>query len=214
MNNNNITNINMANKKVLNFIKSVLYLRDGVIKGYEKKFDEAIKLYESKKIEKQTTLTSIIYGLRYKPQLDKSLKALQKYTTYEPAIGIKTTGSVYNPDRKDKQFHIVSKITLDVEYTSGKKKIQTRVNKEIFSESRIITAKTLTDAKNIMLAGIKDDYNVEESWRRSTANKIDFVSVIPLKQDTFKSGVSTMRMKDIGTNILNYDSVKEFKDFL
>ena len=65
-----------------------------------------------------------------------------------------------------------------------------------------------------MLAGIKDDYNVEESWRRSTANKIDFVSVIPLKQDTFKSGVSTMRMKDIGTNILNYDSVKEFKDFL
>ena len=34
MNNNNITNINMANKKVLNFIKSVLYLRDGVIKGY------------------------------------------------------------------------------------------------------------------------------------------------------------------------------------
>ena len=49
MNNNNITNINMANKKVLNFIKSVLYLRDGVIKGYEKKFDEAIKLYKSKK---------------------------------------------------------------------------------------------------------------------------------------------------------------------
>ena len=102
MNNNNITNINMANKKVWNFIKSILYLRDGVIKGYEKKFDEAIKLYESRKIEKQTSLTSIIYGLRYKPQLDKSLKALQKYTTYEPAIGIKTTGSVYNPDRKDK----------------------------------------------------------------------------------------------------------------
>ena len=88
------------------------------------------------------------------------------------------------------------------------------MNKEVFSESRIITAKTLTDAKNIMLAGIKDDYNVEESWRRSTTNKIDFISVIPLKQDTFKSGVSTMRMKDIGTNILNYDSVKEFKDFL
>ena len=84
----------------------------------------------------------------------------------------------------------------------------------MFSESRIITAKTLTDAKNIMLAGIKDDYNVEEAWWRSTTNKIDFISVIPLKQDTFKSGVSTMRMKDIGTNILNYDSVKEFKDFL
>ena len=206
--------INMANKKVLNFIKSVLYLRDGVIKGYEKKFDEAIKLYESRKIEKQTTLTSIIYGLRFKPQLDKSLKALQKYTTYEPAIGIKKTGTVYNPDRKNKRFHIVASVTLKVEYFSGKKKKQTKINNERFSESRIITSKTLLDAKKIMLEGIKDDYNVEDSWRRSTVIKVEFVSVIPLKQDTFKSGVSTMRMKDIGTNILNYDSVKEFKDFL
>ena len=122
----------MANKKVLNFIKSVLYLRDGVIKGYEKKFDEAIKLYESRKIEKQTTLTSIIYGLRYKPQLDKSLKALQKYTTYEPAIGIKKTGTVYNPERKDKQFHIVSKITLDVEYTSEKRRNKQELIKKYF----------------------------------------------------------------------------------
>ena len=65
-----------------------------------------------------------------------------------------------------------------------------------------------------MLAGIKDDYNTEESWRRSTVSKLDFISVIPLKQEIYKSGVSTMRMKDIGTNILNYDSVKEFKDFL
>ena len=52
--------INMTNKKFLNFIKSVNYLRDDVIKGYEKKFDEAIKLYENRKIEKQTTLTTII----------------------------------------------------------------------------------------------------------------------------------------------------------
>ena len=36
--------VNMANKKTLNFIKSILYLRDGVIKVHEKKFDEAIKL--------------------------------------------------------------------------------------------------------------------------------------------------------------------------
>ena len=204
----------MANKKVLNFIKSILYLRDGVTKGYEKKFDEAIKLYESRKIEKQNTLTNIIYGLRYKPNLDKALKALQKYSTYEPVIGIKKTGSVYNPDRKDKKFHIVAKVSLDVEYTSGKKKKQTKKNKEIFSESRVITAKTLTDAKNIMLKDIKDDYNNEESWRRSTAEKVDFVSVVPLKQYTFKSDIKTFRLKDIGTKILNYDSVKEFQGFL
>jgi hypothetical protein len=60
--NNNI----MTNKKVLNFIKSIKYLREDVIKGYEKKFDEAIKLYESRKIEKQTTLTTIINNLRYR----------------------------------------------------------------------------------------------------------------------------------------------------
>ena len=95
-------NINMTNKKVLNFIKSVKYLRDDVIKGYEKKFDEAIKLYENRKIEKQTTLTTIINNLRYKYSVDKGVKALQKYSTYEPAIGIKKTGSVYNPDIKNK----------------------------------------------------------------------------------------------------------------
>ena len=61
-----MSNINMTSKKVLNFIKSIKYLRDDVIKGYEKKFDEAIKLYESRKIEKQTTLTTIINNLRYK----------------------------------------------------------------------------------------------------------------------------------------------------
>jgi hypothetical protein len=35
-----------------------------------------------------------------------------------------------------------------------------------------------------------------------------FVSVLPLKQEAFKSGVSTMRMKDLGTKVLNNDSVK------
>ena len=48
-----------------------------------------------------------------------------------------------------------------------------------------------------MLAGIKDDYNTEESWRRSTVSKLDFISVIPLKQEIYKNGVSTIRMKDL-----------------
>ena len=60
-----------------------------------------------------------------------------------------------------------------------------------------------------MLKDIKDDYNNEESWRRSTAEKVDFVFVMPLKQDTFKYDVKTTRMKDLGTKILNYDSVKK-----
>ena len=48
----------------------------------------------------------------------------------------------------------MAKVSRDVEYTSGKKKKQTKKNKEIFSESRVITAKTLTDAKNMMLSDI------------------------------------------------------------
>ena len=77
-------------------------------------------------------------------------------------IGIKTTGSVYNPDRKDKKFHIVAKVSLDVEYTSGKKKKQTKMNKEVFSESRIITAKTLTEAKNIHSSLTETSYHTRK----------------------------------------------------
>ena len=79
-----MSNINMTSKKVLNFLKSIKYLRDDVIKGYEKKFDEAIKLYESRKIEKQTTLTTIINNLRYKYSVEKGVKALQKYSFMSP----------------------------------------------------------------------------------------------------------------------------------
>ena len=82
-------NNNMTNKKVLNFIKSIKYLRDDVIKGYEKKFDEAIKLYESGKIEKQTTLTTIINNLRYKYSVDKRVKALKNIQPTSPQLELK-----------------------------------------------------------------------------------------------------------------------------
>ena len=95
----------------------------------------------------------------------------------------------------------MAKVSLDVEYTSGKKKKITKKNKEIFLESSVIISKTLADAKNMMLSDIKDDYNNEESWRLSTAEKVDFVSVMSLKHDTFKSDVKTIRMKNIGTKL-------------
>ena len=90
---------------------------------------------------KQTTLTTIINNLRYKYSVEKGVKALQKYSTYEPAIGIKKTGSVYNPDRKDKQFHIMCKITLDVEYLSGKKIIVIKRIKKHFQNLELLTQK-------------------------------------------------------------------------
>ena len=103
----------------------------------------------AKRLKKQTTLTTLISNLRYKYSVEKGVKVLQKYSTYEPAFGIKKTGSAYNPDRKDKQFNIMCKITWDVEYLSGKKNNRYKRNKEMISESRVIIAKTLTDAKKI-----------------------------------------------------------------
>ena len=204
----------MSNKKVLNFIKSIVYLRNDIDKPYLTKFDEAIELYKNRKIEKQTTLMNIINGLKYKKTVEKSLKALKKYTTYQPAIGIKKTGSVFNPERQPKKYHIMAKIKLDVEYLSGKKNSINKHNKEVFTESRVIIAKTITEAKMIMLEDINDEYNVEESWRRTSTDTIDFVSILPLKQEIYKSDITTMRMKQIGTQTLNYDYVKEYKDFL
>ena len=199
------------NKKVLNFVKSIMYLKEDVIPQYVQKFDQAVQLYKDRKIEKSSSLMMIINGLKYKKTVDKSLKALNKYVNYQPVVGIKKAGDIYNPDRKDKKFHILAKVTMNVEYKSGKK---IKVNKEKFTESRVIIAKTKKQALEIMNEDIKDEYDVEESWRRSTTDEVDFVSVLPLNVETIKSDVTTMRMKDIGSNILNYNDINEYKDFL
>ena len=201
-------------KKVLNFIKSIMYLRDDVIPQYVTKFDEAVRLYKNRKIEKSNSLMMIINGLKYKKTVDKSLKSLQKYTTYEPVIGIKKLNSVYNPDRQFKKFHILAKVTMNVKYKSGKQNNKLKVNKETFTESRVIIAKTKNDALDIMKEDIKYEYDIEESWRNSTVDEVDFVSVLPIKQEVYKTDVTTMRMKELGSKILNYNHIKEYKDFL
>ena len=141
MNNNNITNINMANKKVLNFIKSVLYLRDGVIKGYEKKFDEAIKLYESRKIEKQTTLTSIIYGLRYKPQLDKSLKSLQKYSTMNQQSELKKPVQYITQREKINSFILYLKLHYLLNISQEKRRNKLKSIMKYFQNQELLPQK-------------------------------------------------------------------------
>ncbi len=105
-------------------------------------------------------------------------------------------------------------VVLNVKYNSGKKNQKENINNETFRESRVIQATSFAEAKEIMNEKIRDDYNNEESWKRSTVIKTNFVSVLPITQAVMKSDIKTVRMKDLGTNILNYDSVKEFKDFL
>ncbi len=109
-----------------------------------------------------------------------------------------------------KNFHIMCEVLLNVKYNSGKKNQKENINNETFRESRVIKATSFSEAKEIMNEKIRDDYNVEESWRRSTVIKTNFVSVLPITQEVMKSDIKTVRMKDLGTNILNYDSVKEF----
>ena len=55
----------------------------------------------------------------------------------------------------EKRFHIMCKITLDVEYVSGKTNNHNIGNKEMFSVSRVIKANTLSEAKNILFESKK-----------------------------------------------------------
>ncbi len=105
-------------------------------------------------------------------------------------------------------------VVLNVKYNSRKKNQKENINNETFRESRVIQATSFAEAKEIMNEKVRDDYNNEESWKRSTVIKTNFVSVLPITQAVMKSDIKTVRMKDLGTNILNYYSVKEFKDFL
>ena len=70
-------------------------------------------------------------------------------------------------------------VITEVKYKSGKKIV---VNKESFSESKIINAKTITTAKKLMIDYINENYNIEESWRVITVKSIK----IKLKNNKLK----------------------------
>ena len=102
-------------------------------------------------------------------------------------------------------------VVTEVKYKSGKKIV---INKESFSESKIINAKTIITAKKLMIDYINEQYNIEESWRVITVKSIKINSILDVNDPIVKTDVKTMRMKQLGSDILDYDYVKEFKDFL
>jgi hypothetical protein len=61
---------------------------------------------------------------------------------------------------------------------------------------------------------IKDQYNFEESWRVVTTKSVKFNSILDVNDPIILTDVKTMKMKELGTDILNYDYVKEYKEFL
>ena len=54
----------------------------------------------------------------------------------------------------------------------------------------------------------------EESYYVVTVKSIKFNSILDVNDPIVKTDVKAMRMRQLGTDILDYDYVKEFKDFL
>jgi hypothetical protein len=104
-------------------------------------------LYKDRKIEKQSSLLKIIMQLKGDREANKAIYAIKKYSKFNPSIGIKEKGKVLNPERKSKNFHVMGQVILNSNYTRNGKNV---IYKEWFTESRIISAKTLTEAKEIL----------------------------------------------------------------
>jgi hypothetical protein len=101
----------------------------------------------------------------------------------------------------------------EVQYESGKKKKIVKYT-ETFSESRIIAAANITQAKQIMNEEMSDQYNLEESWRIVTLKSVKFNSLLSVDEPIILTEIKTMKMKQLGTEVLDYDFIKEYKDFL
>jgi hypothetical protein len=202
----------MSNKKRLNFLSEVSYLRSKLSKENQKYFDVASKLYTEAKIEKKNSMWNIIFGLMSGEQVKraKAISAIKKFREMKPVIGIKEKGSVYNEARHPKNFHIQANITLRTKYnTENKHKYE-----KVVTESRIVKAYTLSEAK----AEYEDDlnylYNNQDSYYITNVKDIDFVSVLPVKTSAMAAEtIHHMRMRQASQH-MDYNDVKEYKGFL
>lgn len=206
---------NNNNKKFKNFVKSISYLKKSIPKENRKYFDEATSLYIDRKIEKKISLEKIIDALRLNKPKDvkQALLKLSKFKQNIPIKGVKQKGMVYNKERAPKNFHILVDVVTEVKYTKEGKENKV-TSSESFSESKIISAKNVNIAKQLMETYIRNEYNIQESWRVNEVKTIKFNSILSVNDPIVKTDVKTMKLKDIGSNVLNYDYVKEYKDFL
>jgi dihydroxyacetone kinase-like predicted kinase len=113
---------------------------------------------------------------------------------------------------KKQDFKLKTIISDFNEEGEGEKKIVKYT--ETFSESRIIAAANITQAKQIMNEEMSDQYNIEESWRIVTLKSVKFNSLLSVDEPIILTEIKTMKMKQLGTEVLDYDFIKEYKDFL
>lgn len=200
--------------KYLNFVNSLSYLRDKVNKKDKKYFDDATALYVDRKIEKKTTVYKIIDLLASKRdnKIEQAKLLLKKYHTYQPSVGIKKK-DVKLSQPKNTVFHIEAVITCEYKITN-KKNNQKHKYINDYSESKIISATTLTEAKQIYSDEIHFNYNIEDSWYVQTVKNIKFKSIYINNDQQSSTLVASERMYFASVKNLNYDYVKECKDFL
>jgi hypothetical protein len=86
---------------------------------------------------------------------------------------------------------------------------------ETIHESLIVKAKTLSEAQQKYKEIIHDMYDYETPYEISTVKNVTFTSRLKIADAVMKATkIKEVRMKEIGTKNLNYDYVKEYKDFL
>lgn len=202
----------MSNKKRLNFLSEVSYLRSKLSKENQKYFDIASKLYTEAKIEKKNSMWNIIFGLMSSEQTKrtKAIAAIKKFNEMKPVIGIKQKGSIYNEARQPRNFHIQANIDVKIKYNTPKKD----QFQKVITESKVIKARTLTEAKEEYQSELMDLYSLEDSYYVQSVDDIKFVSILPVRTTPAASQtLHYMRMLRASQH-MDYNDVKEFKGFL
>ena len=197
---------NKMSNKFEDFVKTISSDRNKIVKANRKYYDEATSLYINRKISQKRSLELIINALVLNNTKDvkKALLKLNKFKGNAPNVGIRKATPLKN-------YHILVDVVTEVKYKSGKK---IKIYTETFSESKIIRAKTITTAKKLMEEEIKEQYNFEESWRVVTTKSVKFNSILDVNDEIILTEIKYMKMKQLGTDVLNYDYVKEYKEFL
>jgi energy-coupling factor transporter ATP-binding protein EcfA2 len=195
--------------KIVNNINSIKYLRKDIKPKLTKYFDETTSLYLERKIEKQASMMKIINLLR-QGKRDEAKSLIKKYRKYTPVKGIKAKGAAFNPKNRTKNnFHIQVNVKVNMYY----KKTKTSYIENI-TESKIIDAYTLEQAKSKYSKKIRQLYNFEDSQKIATIKDINFISVLSVDEPAINKSLSVMRMKAASVLNTDYEYVKEFKGYL
>lgn len=197
------------NKKFINNINSIRYLRDDIKPNLRKYFDEVTSLYLTRKIEKQNSMMKIIYLLR-EGKKDDAKKLIKNFEKNKPVVGIKTKGSIFNEARRINTYHM----QVNIKIKSTVKKTG-RIYFDTFTESNIIKAKTLKIAQRQYKEDLESRYNHEDSEIVYEVKKIDFISMLNINDEVIEQKkIQYKRMKKASVNNVDYDHIIENKNYL